>query len=135
MDEIQARLEQQLREAMGRLRQLVGAIVIDDFPTGIGDTAHLADAVDESQMNEGRELSWATRSLLVERANKLAEALERLRRGEYGICEECDEPIAPARLRVMPEVTTCIRCQDRIEKEMRRSRTVEAVFAAEEDDD
>jgi len=52
----------------------------------------------------------------VERANRLAEALERLREGEYGTCEKCLEPIAPVRLKAMPEVTTCVLCQDRLER-------------------
>jgi RNA polymerase-binding transcription factor DksA len=60
--------------------------------------------------------------MLVERANKLTEALGRLRDGEYGICEECGEPIAAARLRVMPEATTCVRCQDRLERTRRLGR-------------
>jgi DnaK suppressor protein len=81
--------------------------------------------VDVIRLNQDREMSFATRSLLVERANKLAEALDRLRGGEYGLCEECEEPIAPARLRALPEVTTCVRCQDRLE----RSRQFEAVGA------
>ncbi len=134
MDEIQARLTQELRQAMERLKQLGGAIVIDDFSGGVGD-APLTDAGDESQANEDREIIWATRSLIVERANKLAEALERLRKGVYGVCEECGEPIAPARLRAMPEVTTCIRCQDRIEREMRQSPMVGTVSGAEEDEE
>lgn len=135
MHEFQARLEQQLHQALERLRQLGGAIVMDDFPRGGGDNAAVTDAADESQVNEHREITWATRSLLVERANKLAEALERLRRGVYGLCEECGQPIAPARLRVMPEVTTCVRCQDRIEKEVRRSGMVGALFPAGEDEE
>jgi len=61
-------------------------------------------------------MSFTTRSLLVERARKLGQALERLRSGDYGRCEECDELIAPARLRAMPEVTTCVRCQDMRER-------------------
>ena len=60
-------------------------------------------------------MSCATRSRLVERARRLAWALERLRRGEHGHCEECGEPINPRRLHVMPEATTCVRCQDRLE--------------------
>ena len=82
----------------------------------LGDTSQLADEVDVIQINEDREMNFATRSLLVERANRLAEALERLRDGDYGTCQECEEAIAPARLMAMPEVTTCVRCQDRLEK-------------------
>jgi len=104
---------------------------LEEFPGAVGDNSPLADEVDVIRLNEDREMSFATRSLLVERANKLAEALERLRGGEYGICEECEEAIAPARLRAMPEVTTCVRCQDRLE----RTRHLEAVGAGFDGDD
>jgi DnaK suppressor protein len=91
--------------------------------------------MDEIQMTREREVSLATRGILVGRANRLAEALERLRRGRYGRCEECGEPIAPARLKAMPEVTTCVRCQDRIERELRRADEVEALFGAGVDEE
>src|SRR5262245_63937399 len=109
MDEIKERLESELNQTMGRIRQMGGAVALEDFPGAAGDTA-LADEVDVIRQNEDREMSFATRSMLVERANKLAEALERLRGGEYGVCTECGEDIAPARLRALPEVTTCVRC-------------------------
>src|SRR6266511_2897376 len=116
MDDIKQRLESELSHTMDRLRHMGGALVLEDFPGAAGDNSPLADEVDVIRLNEDREMSLATRSLLVERANKLAEALERLRGGEYGLCEECGEPIAPARLRAMPEVTRCVRCQDRVER-------------------
>ena len=132
MDEIRQRLESELNHTMDRLRQLGGAIVLEEFPGAVGDNTTLADEVDVIRLNEDREMSFATRSLLVERANKLADALERLRGGEYGVCEECGEPIAPARLRAMPEVATCVRCQDRLE---RMGRDLETVGAGSEADD
>ena len=46
-------------------------------------------------------MTFAVRGLLVERANRLAEALERLRSGDYGVCEVCGEAIGPARLRAI----------------------------------
>jgi DnaK suppressor protein len=131
MDEIKQRLESELNRTMGRLRQLGGAVVFEEFPSAVGDNTPLADEVDVIRLNEDREMTFATRSLLVERANKLAEALDRLRGGEYGLCVECGEPIAPARLRAMPEVTTCVRCQDRLE----RSRHLETVGAGFDGDE
>jgi RNA polymerase-binding transcription factor DksA len=115
---------------MERLRQQGGAIVVEE-PGVVGDNSPLSNPMDEIQVTRERELNLATRSILVGRANRLAEALDRLRRGRYGCCEECGEPIAPARLKAMPEVTTCIRCQDRIERELRRADEVEALFGAE----
>jgi len=131
MDEIRQRLESELSHTMNRIRQLGGAVILEEFPGALGDYTPLADEVDVIRLNEDREMSFATRSLLVERANKLAEALERLRGGEYGLCEECGEPIAPARLRAMPEVTRCVRCQDRVE----RTRQFERVGGGFDGDD
>jgi RNA polymerase-binding transcription factor DksA len=134
MDEIRQRLETELSHTMGRLRQMGGSVMLEEFPGAVGDNSPLADEVDVIRLNEDREMSFATRSLLVERANKLAEALERLRGGEYGLCEECNEPIAPARLRAMPEVTTCVRCQDRLERS-RQFQTVGTGFDGDEQDE
>jgi DnaK suppressor protein len=113
------RLELELNHAIDRLRQLGGAVVIEEFPGAIDDNAPLEDEVDVISPNEDREMSFAIQSMLVERANRLAEALDRLQGGTYGLCVECDEPIAPARLRAIPAVTTCVRCQDRLERTRR----------------
>ena len=135
MDDIKQRLESELSHTMNRIRDMGGAIVFEDYPGAAGDHTPLADEVDVIRLNEDREMSFATRSLLVDRANKLAEALERLRGGEYGVCEECGEAIAPARLRAMPEVTTCVRCQDRLERMLPHLEAVGAAVDADEPED
>ena len=61
--------------------------------------------------------------------------LERLREGEYGTCEECSEAIAPARLKAMPEVTTCVRCQDQLERSARRLEPVGVLFGEAEEEE
>jgi RNA polymerase-binding transcription factor DksA len=121
MDDIRQRLEHDLKEAMTRLRHLEGAVRIEERPRPVGSNCALADEVDEIQASERREMGFATRELLVERVNRLSGALDRLSRGQYGTCAECEEPISAARLRTLPEVQTCVRCQDRIE---RRGRAV-----------
>ncbi len=94
-------------------------MVFEEFPGELANTSLFADLVDKAQVQGEREVSLAARELLLERANRLAEALERLRKSEYGICGECGEVISPARLRAMPEATTCVRCQDRLERTVR----------------
>ena len=133
MDGIRTRLEQDLRMAAARLRQLEGAQVITETHGGPGANSPLADEMDEIQASERREIGFATRELLVERVNRLVAALDRLSDGEYGTCVECGEPIAPARLRVMPEVATCVRCQDQIERLGRQLQP--AGFDADLDED
>lgn len=135
VDEVRDRIEKELGSVMNRLRQMGGAIVIEEFPGAVGDNSPFADLTEEVQVQREREVSLATRSLLVERANRLAEALERLRQGEYGICDECGELIAPARLKAMPEVTTCVRCQDRLERSARRLEPAAVLFGEPEEED
>lgn len=131
MKGIRERLEQDLITAVGRLRQVDGAVALEDIPGPIADGEEFGDV----QELVRREIDFATRELLVERVYRLQAALDRLRDGEYGTCVECGEAIAQARLRAMPEVQTCVRCQDRLERMGRRMVEVETEVAATDDDD
>ena len=132
--DIKKRLEQELKTAAGRLRHMAGAAALEELLGPTGEHWSYADEVDEIQANERREIGFATRELLVERVNALSAALDRLNEGQYGTCVECGEAIAPARLQALPEVQTCVRCQDRIERYGKQLATVE-VGSPDEDDD
>ena len=134
MDRIRKRLEQDLKTAVGRLRQMGGAVAVEDLPGAIGDNSPFADEMDEIQANESREIGFATRELLVDRVNRRSAALDRLAEGEYGTCVECGEPISPARLHALPEVQTCVRCQDHLERFGRQHGEPEEVEAVAEDE-
>jgi DnaK suppressor protein len=114
MYDLRTRLDQDLNTAVLRLRQLGGAAA--ERPGTIGDTCPFADEVDGIQASESREIGFATRDLVLERVKRLSAALDRMNEGEYGTCVECDEPISQARLDAMPEVQTCVRCQERLER-------------------
>jgi len=131
--DIRKRLEQELKTAAGRLRHMGGMAALEELLGPTGEHWAYADEVDAIQANERREIGFAARELLAERVNALSAALDRLNAGEYGICTECSEEIAPARLHALPEVRTCVRCQDRIERYGRQLETVEV--GADEDDD
>jgi RNA polymerase-binding transcription factor DksA len=134
MKGIRERLEHDLSVAMSRLRRMDSAVALEELPgpiaAGDGD-----DFASEIQELERREIGFATRELLVERVHRLRAALDRLRDGEYGTCVECGEAIAPARLRAMPEVLTCVRCQDRLERMGRGREPAEAEVAVSEEDE
>jgi DnaK suppressor protein len=131
MDHIRQRLQSELDRTMDRIRYSTGNILLEEVTGALGGSSFLADGVDVICRNADREMTFATRSLLVDRARKLNQALDRLEDGEYGRCEECDGLIAPARLRAMPEVTTCVRCQDMLE----RSQQFEPVMAGVDRDE
>jgi DnaK suppressor protein len=46
---------------------------------------------------------------------KIDEALARMDEGQFGTCEECEEPIEPRRLEARPVSTMCISCKERQE--------------------
>jgi len=50
---------------------------------------------------------------------EIEEALKKIDKGTYGICEMCEEPINPDRLEVKPFAKYCIDCREIIEKEGR----------------
>jgi RNA polymerase-binding transcription factor DksA len=116
MYDVRTRLDQDLKAAVSRLRQLDGAAAIAERPRPIGDTYAFPDEIDGIQASESREIGFATRELVLGRVNRLSAALDRMSEGEYGTCVQCEEPISLARLDAMPEVQTCVRCQDRLER-------------------
>jgi DnaK suppressor protein len=120
MDAIKHALQGQLEETIERLKGMGGAVVFEDYPGALEDDGQ-GDAGDGASITGERELAFDVRGRLVERANRLAEALDRLRFGDYGTCEICGESIAPGRLRAIPEVTTCVVCQDAQERRARVS--------------
>jgi DnaK suppressor protein len=108
--DIAKRLTDELQEATARLRNGGRSAAVPEPHAG-EEHASVADIVEGAQIVLDQEIAFATRSLLHERAHRLAGALARIRDGSYGICEECGEAIAPARLRALPEVATCLPCQ------------------------
>jgi DnaK suppressor protein len=66
-----------------------------------------------SRMDSLQNQSMAENLAERERARhaQLRAALERIEAGTYGVCEDCDGPIAPGRLFVFPETVTCGGCQ------------------------
>ena len=110
---IRKRIEQDLETTISRLHEPAAAVAA--LLGAVGTNSPFADAIDEVQASESRELGFATRERLLERVNRLREALDRVIRGEYGACAECGEPISPARLRAIPEAQTCLHCQDGLE--------------------
>ncbi len=49
--------------------------------------------------------------------HKIERALVRFERGTFGECEECEEPIALARLWARPEAHLCVSCKEDQENE------------------
>jgi len=42
---------------------------------------------------------------------KINEALKKIKKGTYGICEKCQKPIPKGRLSIYPQAVECLKCQ------------------------
>lgn len=113
LDVILGRLERHERTAQADSRADDGRLVGDMF----------ADA----QVIASRNLDALSYERLSRRARELVNALERVRDGSYGTCEECGDAIPAARRRALPGVTTCVRCQERGENVRMRPEPVESI--------
>jgi DnaK suppressor protein len=111
--ELRGRLEGELRLIVARLRAL-GAQVSPEVAgiTG-GDSPY--DTFENAEAHAARESLFASGERLAARAQQLVQAIERVEAGTYGACVECGNPIGVARLRAIPEATTCVSCQERLD--------------------
>ena len=89
----------------------VSAELLDDIGT--------QDGGDEEGFGEGntvaveRDRAVALVSQARRHIEEIDAALERLAMGTYGVCEDCDRPIAPPRLEALPETRQCVSCKSR----------------------
>jgi DnaK suppressor protein len=74
-----------------------------------------SDFLDLAQSVEHQELARLTATRLADRARRLHIALTRVADGEYGVCTECGIIIPRKRLLAIPDATTCVACQERLE--------------------
>jgi DnaK suppressor protein len=99
---IERRLRQELDMILQRLGR-AGTLASGDELSG--------ELVDDAQVVELREDQQLSRARLARRAKGLLVALQRLRVGVYGTCDECGGSIPTGRLHALPSATTCMRCQ------------------------
>jgi len=92
---------------MEKARQAVAAQGLDGKSIApdraIGRISRM-DAMYNQQVND------ATLQRAKDRLARLEYLLAHVDHPDFGLCEYCRAPIPPARLRAMPESTTCMRC-------------------------
>ena len=82
----------------------------------LGDNTPASDALDAVQIALDKEEEFSKRESLLQRLRELTQAEERIRQGTYGLCEECGDPIPPARLRALPRTRLCVPCAETAER-------------------
>jgi DnaK suppressor protein len=121
-DHTEGQLRRELDLILGRLEQHERIAQIEAHAEGM---RLVGDMFADAQVVASRNLDALSYERLSRRARELTNALERLRDGSYGICEECGSTIPQARRRALPGVTTCVACQERGERARSRFQPAE----------
>jgi RNA polymerase-binding transcription factor DksA len=90
-----------------RLRQLDSRLHAIETELDAPRSSDWEDAATEREGDEVLEHLGLTGEAEIAR---IRAALDRIRNGSYGLCTQCNEPIAAARLDILPETPLCQRC-------------------------
>lgn len=114
-------IEQLYREKKESI-EAADKLITADLRTSTGEDSlvdnHPADIATEVY-ERGRDM--AIRDRLKHKVEAIDAALERLKKGKYGICEHCGREIPFERLKAIPYTTDCAECSREKEKEEQHS--------------
>lgn len=94
-------LRRSLREDLGQL--------------GVEDSRIACDPMDRAVDDEFQSLASNLVEFESRELARVERALNQIRAGEYGKCEQCQRSIPVARLKIIPDATTCVKCQEKSE--------------------
>ena len=120
LQEFEQRLLEERRKILKEMGHLENTVLKINQRDSAGDLSgysfHMADVGTDAMEREKAFLfaSAEGRTLL-----EINEALRRVYRGEYGVCESCGLPIARARLEAMPHARLCVICKEKEERAQR----------------
>ncbi len=99
--------------------------LLNSEKVSIEEDLHISseDLSDETDLATGlinQELSFSFKKRDLEKIRQIEFALERIKSGQFGLCEECCEPISLKRLKNRPWTTLCITHAEEQERELAR---------------
>jgi DnaK suppressor protein len=96
---------------IAKRHELIGSLEDVKFDT-LARLGRVAEE-DQAQISHEEFISLQRNSMDYQALRLVDGALDRIRAGEYGICQECEKEISPKRLAVIPWAKYCVHCQDR----------------------
>lgn len=103
------RIEEGLRQKHSWLLSMAGRTLAEDMQVPHDERF---DEIDQATSEQLQNFEFRLRGRERQLLTKIELALSKMRAGTYGICEECEEPIAPKRLEARPEARLCISCKE-----------------------
>ncbi len=80
---------------------------------------HSSDLGSET-FERGKDIALRDRQRIL--LQKVTDALDKLEKGSYGYCENCEEAIEEERLEAVPYTTLCLKCQEEVESSSYNSK-------------
>jgi len=77
-----------------------------------------ADVADQAVESSAAEMELRIAEMRRGEINRIEDALRKISDGTYGVCEWCGRRIPDARLRLLPNATLCISCQQEAERDL-----------------
>lgn len=101
-------LEQRLRDLRAELETALGAGKQGSAPVELDQTR--VGRLSRMDAMQGQAMASAAQARAENDLARINTALRRLHEPDFGLCSECDEPIAWPRLQLNPGVRLCIEC-------------------------
>ena len=104
-----------LKEMLLRKRGeiLVASTGTRPLPASVDVNSRQGDLADQASGNNEVHIQLKLKQTDAKILQAIEEALYRMEKGVYGICRDCGEPIAPARLEAIPWTRVCISCKQK----------------------
>jgi len=78
-----------------------------------GTSSRQGDLADQATGNNEVHIQLKLKQTDAKILQAIEEALSRIEQGTYGVCRDCGEPVAAARLNAIPWTRVCISCKEK----------------------
>ena len=104
-----AKLKDELLRKRGEI--LAASTGTRPLPASMDVNSRQGDLADQASGNNEVHIQLKLKQTDAKILQAIEEALNRIEQGTYGVCRDCGEPIAPARLNAIPWTRVCITCK------------------------
>jgi DnaK suppressor protein len=102
------------KDALLRKRvEILGTGGIKPLQASMENNTRQGDMADQASGNNEVHIQLKLKQTDAKILQAIEEALERIHKGSYGVCRDCGEPIAEARLNAIPWTRVCIACKEK----------------------
>jgi DnaK suppressor protein len=93
--------------------EILGTGGMKPLQASMENNTRQGDMADQASGNNEVHIQLKLKQTDAKILQAIEDALVRIEKGTYGLCRDCGEPIAPARLNAIPWTRVCISCKEK----------------------